>query len=314
MEEPINDDAAAEAEIDKILDADIATLRAEQPLAPQAKAAADKPAEAATETKVEPKAEADKTADPTSPDPAAAAPAAEAPKDPVAEGFKKPVKGPTESEETYAKRVELAEFVDARKKAKSPEEKQRLSQAITETRQEMKVISTSKENITNKNGDAPVLQKTEDQLKREVQITKDKEYLKELGVLTPADLEKMRFDENVKTTLDSFVARHPEFKDEDVRDVFFDFVDSNYAWQSKTGAPLMTVLELAREAMYKPSETISERVLSGANVAEKVNAMQFPGGTVVKPALSGDQKKSLDELMATGMTESKAMALISEDE
>ena len=74
----------------------------------------------------------------------------------------------------------------------------------------------------------------------------------------------------------------------------------------------MTVLELARENMFKPSESIQDRVLKGANVQEKVNAMQFPGGTVAKSDYSPEMRKSIDELKATGMTEEKAIELLTE--
>jgi len=74
----------------------------------------------------------------------------------------------------------------------------------------------------------------------------------------------------------------------------------------------MTVLELARESMFKPSETIQERVLKGANVQEKVNAMQFPGGTIAKTDYSPEMRKDLDELIATGLSEEKAVELLSD--
>jgi hypothetical protein len=126
-------------------------------------------------------------------------------------------------------------------------------------------------------------------------------------------IQQERTAGEVKSTLDNFVDRHYELKDEDVREVFFDFVESNYNWQNKSGKDLMTVLELARESMFKPSESIQDRVLKGANVQEKVNAMQFPGGTIAKAALSPDMQKSIDELKATGMSEEKALELLSDE-
>ena len=73
----------------------------------------------------------------------------------------------------------------------------------------------------------------------------------------------------------------------------------------------MTVLELARENMFKPAETITERVLKGADVQNKVNAMQFPGGSTAKVEYSPEMLKSIDELKATGMSEEKALELLS---
>ena len=64
--------------------------------------------------------------------------------------------------------------------------------------------------------------------------------------------------------------------------------------------------------MFKPSETITERVLKGATVQEKVNAMQFPGGTIAKQDYSPEMKNSISELVATGMSEEKAAELLSD--
>jgi hypothetical protein len=140
--------------------------------------------------------------------------------------------------------------------------------------------------------------------------------LRQLGGATKEDIEAIvqreRQAVEVKSTLERFVDRHPELKDVDTREVFFDFVDSNYNWQNKGSKELMTVLELARENMFRPAETIQERVLKGANVQEKVNAMQFPGGTVNKPDHSPELRKSIDELKATGMSEEKALELLAD--
>jgi hypothetical protein len=165
----------------------------------------------------------------------------------------------------------------------------------------------------------PLNQKSEAELEKpeEDELLKaDKERLRQLGGATKEDIEnivqKERLAANVKSTLDQFVGRHDELKDEDTREVFFDFVDSNYNWQNKSGKELMTVLELARESMFKPSETIQERVLKGANVQEKVNAMQFPGGTIAKTPYSPEMAASIKEMVATGMSEEKAIELLSD--
>jgi len=148
-------------------------------------------------------------------------------------------------------------------------------------------------------------------------LAADKERLKELGGATKEDIEEIvqrqQLAGEVKATLNTFVGRHAELKDVDTREVFFDFVDSNYNWQNKSGKELMTVLELAQESMFKPSETITERVLKGADVQNKVNAMQFPGGTVAKTEYSPEMQKSIDEIKATGMSEEKALELLSDD-
>jgi hypothetical protein len=40
--------------------------------------------------------------------------------------------------------------------------------------------------------------------------------------------------------------------------------------------------------------------------------MQFPGGTVAKTDYSPEMRKDLDELMGTGMSEEKAVELLSD--
>ncbi|MEI6732233.1 MAG: hypothetical protein WCK90_06170 [archaeon] len=217
-----------------------------------------------------------------------------------------------ESDEAYEKRIELLDLVNKRKAAKTPEQRQQISAQIDKTRNEVGRIS----NVDKLNN--PLNRGVETEKKVEVEdetLKADKERLRQLGGATKEDIEeiirKERQAGEVKSTLDKFVDRHAELKDADTREVFFDFVDSNYNWQNKSGKELMTVLELARESMFKPSETIQERVLKGANVQEKVNAMQFPGGTIAKTDRSPEMSSSIKELVATGMSEEKAIELLS---
>ncbi len=226
--------------------------------------------------------------------------------------FRIPNKGKFESDESYEKRVELLDLVKRRKLSNSPEQKQVLSEQIQVTKNQLKNLNGS-DKINNP------LNSTESttQVKEEDESTKaDRERLKQIGGVTKEEIQDMISERdatsNIKSTLENFVGRHPELKDADVREVFFDFVDSNYNWNGKVGKDLMTVLELARENMFKPSETIEERVLKGANVQEKVNAMQFPGGTNAKTEYSPEMRKSIDELKAVGMSEEKALELLSE--
>ena len=250
------------------------------------------------------------------------APKEEAPAEPQADEVKKeeppefriPNKGKFESDESYDKRVELMDLVKRRKAAKTPEQREQLSEQIKATKGQIKNLNGTDKNIN------PLNEKVEPDLKKSEEdetIKADKERLKQLGGATREDIEEIvrqeRVATEVKSTLEKFIDRHAELKDTDTREVFFDFVDQNYNWQNKSGKELMTVLELARESMFKPSETIQERVLKGANVQEKVNAMQFPGGSVQKQAYSPDKKQSIDELKAAGMSEEKALELISED-
>lgn len=256
---------------------------------------------------VKPEEETPKVEEPSTP------PAPEEKKEPEYE-FRVPNKGKFESDESYEKRIELLDLVKRRKLAKTDSQKEQISEQIKTTKSQIKTLSGS-DRISN-----PLNQAVVDSEKKPVEedeaLKADKERLKQLGGATKEDIEEMlrknQLATEVKGTLEKFVERHTELKDEDTREVFFDFVDSNYNWQNKSGKELMTVLELARENMFKPSESIQDRVLKGANVQEKVNAMQFPGGTVAKGDYSPEMRKSIDELKATGMPEDKAIELLTE--
>lgn len=227
--------------------------------------------------------------------------------------FKLPIPSKTkfESDEAYEKRVELMDLIEKRKAAITPEQKAKLSEEIKQTRKEMSLLNPNG-NITNPlNNNAGDTNGYEDPT-----IEADKERLKELGGATKEDVESIVQQKlqaiEVKTNIDNFINRHKEMSDPDVREVFFDFVDQNYIWQNKSGKDFLATLEMAYENMFRPSETIQERVLKSANVQEKVNAMQFPGGTIAKPGLSPEMQKSVEEIMATGKTEAEALELLSD--
>ncbi len=297
---PIIDD---ESTLDKELEESISSVRAGNTLAPEKEEPVKPEVKPKEETQeVQPKEESTE-----------AAPTAET-KEEDKDGyeFRIPNKGKFESDESYEKRVELLDLVKRRKLATTPEAKAALSQQIQTTKSQLKTINGS-DKITNPyNPEEPVKSESDiDEAKKA-----DLERAKELGIATKEDIQNFIKEERqvieTKATLERFVDRHPDLKDSDVREVFFDFVDSNYNWNGKTGKELMTVLELAREAMFKPSETITERVIKGANVQEKINAMQFPGGTVAKQNYSPEMQKSIDELKAVGYSEEKALELLSE--
>jgi hypothetical protein len=293
IESPVNEDA----ELDKSLEESISALKVGKELPPKEEA---KPEEPVKETKAE---------DTNTP------PVDEAKKE-DAYDFRVPNKGKFESDESYEKRIELMDLVKRKKLAKTDEQRQQISVDIEKAKSQMKNLNGT-DKITN-----PLNQKSGVEAEKKVEVEDealkaDKERLKQLGGATKEEVQEILQNERkaieVKSTLEKFVDRHTELKDEDTREVFFDFVDSNYNWQNKSGRELMTVLELARESMFKPQESISERVLAGANVQEKVNAMQFPGGTVItKAAMSPEVKQSVSELMATGMSEAKALELLSD--
>ena len=298
--EEIKPEVNEDAELDKSLEESINSVKAGKELAPKKEEV--KPEEKEVTPEV-PKVEV-----PSTP------PVVEAKKEDEY-AFRVPNKGKFESDESFEKRIELMDLVKKRKLAKSDEQKQQISEQIKTTKSQIKNLNGADKLIN------PLTQKSGVEAEKKVEaedeaLKADKERLKQLGGATREDIEQIvkqeRLAGEVKGTLEKFVDRHSELKDEDTREVFFDFVDSNYAWQNKSGKELMTVLELARESMFKPSETITDRVLKGANVQEKVNAMQFPGGTIAKQTYSPEMKKSIDELTATGLSEEKALELLSD--
>jgi hypothetical protein len=292
-----------ETELDKALEESIESVKAGNVLTPAAK------------VEVEAKVEEKKEETPEIPKPEeASTPPVDEVKPPEYE-FRVPNKGKFESDESYEKRIELLDLVKRRKLAKTDEQRQQLSDEIKTAKGQIKTLNGTDRFIN------PLNQKADEGIKQPIEpedetLTADKERLKQLGGATKEDIEnilqKQRLAGEVKSTLDKFIDRHSELKDEDTREVFFDFVDSNYNWQNKGGKELMTVLELARENMFKPSESIQDRVLKAANVQEKVNAMQFPGGTIAKTEYSPEMQKSIDEMTATGMSEAKAIELLSD--
>ena len=304
-----------ETELDKSLEESINLVKAGNELASTPKEAKveeeevkeeDSASENDVETPEEPKTpKSEETSTP---------PPVESEEKPAEYDYRIPNKGKFESDESYEKRIELMDLVKKRKLARTDEQKKELTSEINTAKGQLKNLNGTDKLINPLNQTSEPVPEISDE---DPALKADKERLKELGGVTKEDIEeiiqKERLASEVKSTLEKFVDRHVELKDDDAREVFFDFVDSNYNWQNKSGKELMTVLELARESMFKPSETITERVLKGADVQNKVNAMQFPGGTVAKTDYSPEMRKSLDELVATGMTEEKAVELLSDD-
>lgn len=230
-----------------------------------------------------------------------------------------PNKGKWESDAAYEKRVELFDLVKRKQAATTPEAKATLSAEIARVKGELKKTPSEAERFiqpkpegatgpTGASGETGEVDPT---------LAADQERLRQLGGLTReemrAELQQERHDAAVENDLKNFVGGHDELKDPDVREVFLDFVEENYAWQGKSGAALTAILEMAHENMFRPAESVQERVLKGAGVQEKVNAMQFPGGTSGATTRTPEQQKELDELKATGMSEEKALELLSDD-
>ncbi len=297
--EEVKEEVVDETELDKELEASINSLQAGKVLSPKEEAKGEEPKEETPQVK--------------KPEETSTPPIDE--KKSEEYEFRVPNKGKFESDESYEKRIELLDLVKRRKLAKTDEQRLLLAEEIKTAKSNLKTLNGT-DRFTN-----PLNQKSDEVPEKPLEpedetLTADKERLKQLGGATKEDIEaiiqKERLSTDIKNTLDKFVDRHAELKDIDTREVFFDFVDSNYNWQNKGGKELMTVLELAHENMFKPSETIQERVLKGANVQEKVNAMQFPGGSIAKTDFSPDMRKSIDEIVATGVSEEKAIELLTD--
>lgn len=229
--------------------------------------------------------------------------------------FRLPNKGKFESDEAYEKRVELFDLVKRRKAATTPEAKEALSQSIRKAKGELKTLGGGERFIQPRTDGAPT-GATGASGEIDPEFAADQERFRALGGATKEDIAAViaqtQFDSEVRADLKSFVGKHAELKDEDVREVFFDFVDENYVWQGKSGKELSATLEMAYENMFRPAESVQDRILRAAGVAEKVGAMQFPGGTGKQTTHSPEMQKSIDELKATGMSEEKAIELLSE--
>lgn len=231
-----------------------------------------------------------------------------------------PNKGEWETDEAYEKRIELFDLVKRKQAATTPEAKAALSADIKRVKGELKTVSSIAERFTQPRTEGATGETGASGATGEIDPTleSDRERLRQLGVPTreelKAELQQERHDAAVENDLKNFVGGHKELQDPDVREVFLDFVEENYNWQGKSGSQLNTVLAMAYETMFRPAETLTERVLKGADAQAKANAMQFPGGTGNSSTRTPAQQRDLDELMATGMPEDKALELISDDE
>lgn len=231
--------------------------------------------------------------------------------------FRVPNQGKFESDEAYSKRVELFDLVKQRKAATDPTVKAQLTDKIKTAKGELKSLGGTERFTPSKTGEGETgaTGSTGATGEDDPNLKSDKERLKALGGITKEEFEQTlaqrEHDATVRSDVNNFVEGHPALKDPDLREVFFDFVDNNYLWQGKSGTALKQTLEMAHEAYFKPTESIQERVLKGADVAAKVGAMSFPGQTGAKTSYSPEMKQSIDELKATGMSEEKAVELLS---
>ena len=295
-----NDEAALDAE----LEASIASVKAGKNL---------EPAPTPVEPSEEPKTPVEETPEAQEGDEGKSGDETSTHQPPAEEQeFRIPNKGKFESDESYEKRVELFDLVKRKKAATSEETKQELSEQIKQTKAELKSMGISGRFNNSRVDTVPPEQANE----TDPAVVAERERIQQLNLATKDDVAEIvrqeRLQQDVTDTLKKFVAEIPELQDADVREIFFDFVESNYVWEGKSGSALRETLGMAYENMFRPSETVSERVLKSANVAEKVGVMQFPGGTAQKTSFSSDMQASIDQLKATGMSEEKAIELLSE--
>lgn len=225
-----------------------------------------------------------------------------------------PNKGKFESDEAYEKRIELFDLVKRRKSATTLEARQELTAQINKTKGELRTIGTEQPitPLNNPTSETGAAGEEEDPV-----LVADRERLKQLGGMTKDEIDAYMAEKQLatdtKNTLDTFISANKELEDPDIREIFFEFVENNYQWQGKTGKALLGILDMARDSYFKPSESIQDRVLKGAGVQDKVNAMQFPGSTQsASNGLSPEKRASVEELKATGMSEEKALELLSD--
>lgn len=306
--DPVNNTNNDEAALDAELEASIASVKAGQTLeaTPQGQTGEAAPTGATGETSSEETTGATGATGSTGENTGDSQAAADE------QEFRIPNKGKFETDEAYEKRVELFDLVKRRKAATTPEAKASLSEEIKRAKGELKDMGISgRFNQTRVEG-APTGPTGE----VDPDVAADQARLKALGGATVDDVTEIvrqeRLQQEVQSTLQKFVSDAPELQDPDVREVFFDFVENNYVWQGKSGKELMATLGMAYENMFRPAETVQERVLKAAGVAEKVGAMQFPGGTGSKTTFSAEMQASIDQLKSTGMSEEKAIELLSE--
>lgn len=299
------DGAADESELDAALEASIASVKAGQTLEETPSSQTGETGSGGTAGDVTPTGETGSTGEAPTGETSATGASGE-----VDGEFRIPNKGKFESDEAYEKRVELFDLVTRRKAATTPEAKAALTADIKRAKQELGTASVAERFIQSKD-----LASTGATGEVDPVLAADQERLRALGGATKQDVEAIvaqtHHDAAVRSDLKTFIGKHESLNDEDVREVFFDFVDGNYVWEGKSGKELIATLEMAYENMFRPAETVQARVLKAAGVAEKINAMQFPGGTAGgSNSYSPEMRKSIDELKATGMSEDKAAELL----
>lgn len=213
-------------------------------------------------------------------------------------GFRVPSQGHHESDAAYAKRVELAELVYQRKNAKNDDEKSQIESKMESTRADLRKLNTqnfNRQETSNNEGSST----NDDQQQKPDDVRR---IVEEAIIAHSQETETRR-------VLSEFVNNNKQLQDPDFREVFFDFVDSDFNWQGKTPDQLNNILGLALTAMTGPVETFNDRVVKSTDAQKAVNAMNFPGGSVADQGFSKAREQQIAELEATGMSREKAIEL-----
>lgn len=212
-----------------------------------------------------------------------------------------PEKGKFETDDSYNVRLQIAEMIKKRESAESTSEKDAIQAELRKFRDEFGHLITNNRSQSSIRDDAPA----------DVQPQKGNQTaIEDIDSVIEKKLMERQIWMDNKSAIDTFFDSTPELQDPVTRQVFIDFFDANYKIEGKSPKEVTQTLNLAKQAVFRPAETVQERVLKGAEVQDKVNAMQFPGGTIVKTGLTPDQQQSIDEMVATGMSEDRARALI----
>lgn len=210
-----------------------------------------------------------------------------------------PIRGKFESEESYAVRLRIAEMIKAKDEATSESEKDSIQSQLKDFRKEFGSLINNKNQLSfNQNGSTP-------SDNEENELTLD-EKVKEA-------VANQHFELQNKSIVDNFFSEHKEFSDPNVKQAFIDFFDNTYIISGKTGNELRQVLKLGYESMFKPSQSINERVLKGTSVQNAVKTMQSSGGTAPTSTLTPEQQASINEIrsLRKDLSEQDALDLIS---
>lgn len=223
--------------------------------------------------------------------------------------FKAPVKGKFESDASFNLRVQLANLVQAKKATNDPNGQQAIQDQIKELRNELR--NTKPESVINRSQSS----NSDEVAPANVQPDSGNPQVNPndpnaIAALAIQQMQEQQHTVAMANTINDFFGKNAEFTDPDVRDVFIEFFDSNYKLEGKSPEQAIATLELAKQAMFRPDETIQERALIAAGVQKDVSAMQFPGGNVPQVGLNAEQAASIKEMVAAGVPEDRARALI----